>query len=334
MTRANIKKGYIIIGVDKTNDTKKFHLMQFSKQGDGLNDWEFNQGKVDEDQMARVIASTKNAEGTFVLNAKLVNGKVVGSTGSLDRFDASGQQSVIISAIVSNSGELKGYKVANREKGVKNVAAKDLISHCNRMSKSYPNRAPIQNAQFVAAQGGKEAFIRSYPDGDFIQEILVTKKNPHAAPAKPDTATAAKNVNKLDELFTKEQIKQLGLGKKHGVNIRIYGNPALSAEQMRVIRGILEDGNNGKLVADPAFKVKALELYRVEMRNNKRISEIINPAYEPEQVLQLSLGQIAGVDIAVYSDPKYNANQMAEIRMRLEKNIWSHSFDIKDYQGQ
>ena len=70
-----------------------------------------------------------------------------------------------------------------------------------------------------------------------------------------------KTLNKLDEIYTPEQIAELREGKKNGVEIRVYANPALSAQQMRALRKGLQKGINVKPFASVEYSPESMRWY-------------------------------------------------------------------------
>ena len=194
------------------------------------------------------------------------------------------------------------------------------MEYCRKVSNA--GEVPIQNGQYVQESGGRQSFIRAYPGGEYIKEVVVRRRSKHVKPANVDQQRNEKAISRIEELFTPEQIKQLKLGKMNGVDIKVYGNNKLSAEQMEVIRKGLEDGINAKLYADPAYSVDAMRILRADMKYGVDVSYYLNPEYSAEQLSELANGFISGVDVSVYADPKIPPQEMAEIRMRLENGIW------------
>lgn len=304
----------LIVGIDIVDGCKLYRVILFDYSN---KNWKFNRQRVTEEQLIGALVQGK----IRLTNAKVEGGKIKGTTGDLKRFqNRINKPLVIISELVVDGRGVLGYKVANYEGTVKNVSRMDMLKLCDKVSKA--GGIPLQNGQYVADTNEQRAHIRSYPGGDYIKEVIERTRSRHARPASVDTTRNTKALEKLEELFTPEQIRELMIGKKNGVNIKIYGNNKLSADQMRVIREALEEGLNAKLFADPDYSVDAMRILRADMKYGVDVSYYLNPKYSAEQLSELATGYISGVDVDKYSDPNNTPEEMAEIRMRLENNIW------------
>lgn len=312
----------VIVGIDTINNEKVYRVIVFKQHG--LNNWDLLKKMVVEKELIQAIKAKK----LELINATVDGDKLKGTTGDLSRFNNKvNRPLVILSEIVTDdTGDIVGYKVANYDGAVKNITAKELLAYCNRVTER--GGIPIQNGQYVIDRKNDKHFIRSYPGGDYIREVLERKRSEHAKQVKVDKKKNEKVLSKLEEIFTPEQINELRLGKKHGVDIRIYANPRFTPEQMKVIREALQDKLNAKLFADPEYSVDAMKFLRAELRYGVDISLYASPKYSLEQLSELSTGVISGVDISKYADPKLTPEQMAEIRIRLENNIWK-DYDVK-----
>ena len=209
---------------------------------------------------------------------------------------------------------------------VLNFCAKALSKSQSQDPKSVP--VPIQNAIYVEAKDGKSAHLKSYVAGQYIVEYIDIKKPTNATPAKVDEQTNQKQISKLNELFTPDQIEELKLGKQHNVNIKVYGNNKLSAPQMREIRLSLESGINPKHYSDPSFKPDCMKAYRIQTKYGVNISQFINPEYNVEQIFELSTAYLSGVNLQKLADPKKPATQMAKERIEMETELWKQEDDI------
>lgn len=305
----------IIVGIDRDNNKNRhFRVVAFEHKG---SDWKFSKQRVEEKQLLVAIQ-----KGMVIVNAEVKDGKLKGRTGDFSRFENKvNKPLVIISEMVSKEGTILGFKIANGDGVVKNITNKELVAYCDRISKK--GGIPVQNGMYVPEKDGQKAHIRCYPNGEYIKEEIVRKKSANAKPAQVNEEKNSKSISKLEEIFNSEQIKEIKLGKKNGVNIRIYGNAKLSAEQMKVIREGLEDGINAQLYADPEFSVDAMRILRADMKYGVDVSYYLNPQYNAEQLSELANGFISGVDVSAYADPKNDAQEMAEIRMRLEAKLWA-----------
>jgi hypothetical protein len=269
------------------------------------------------------------SSGAKWLNIKLENNKIKGSAGALSRFeDTEHKPYVIISQITSDDGKLLGYKVANYEGGVKNITIKEMIAYGNRVSKA--GKVPVQNAIFVQADADKKAHYKSYPNCNFLIEVIVQNKNKYSEKKRVNIAENNKTLSRLDEVYSQEQIKQLKLGKQNGVDIRIFANPALTATQMEVLRKGLEKKVNVRPFAFPEFDQLLMRYYISDATAGVDVYKYVNPKYNMGQVAELSLAVEEGLDISKMANPKLQPTEMAEIRERLEKKIWKDELVKKD----
>ena len=141
------------------------------------------------------------------------------------------------------------------------------------------------------------------------REEVNTKKNSEA-------------LKKLEEIFSKEQIEQLKLGKRQGMNIKKIANPKLSAQQMKALRGIESCGHDCKVFADPRYSVEALMLIKAEAKYHGDLSCMMNPEYSAEQLAILSIANDDGIDIKKLGGPKVNVEEMQERLVRLQMETW------------
>ena len=302
----------IIVGIDVINQAKAYRIIFYKHEG---NDWQFNKQLMHESDLINAMVS----RSITLDNAIIDNGAIKGSTGDLNRFNAKGfHPMVIISEMVADD-QIIGYKLASYEGKISNVRIKDVIAYCNRIGS---NGAPIQNAMYVAATDTQKAHIRAYPGQTFNKEIITRQKVPTAAPADVSKRDNNKQLSKIEELFTKDQIEQLKLGKEHGVDIRVYGNNKLSAKQMKELRLALENGVNPMPFADPAFTPDAMKALRIQAKYGVNISTFVNPRYNAAQIYELSTGYLSGVNIKDYADPDMSATDMSKKRVYLESKLW------------
>lgn len=304
----------IIIGIERNERETAYKIVMYANNN---GEWKFTRQIATERSLVSAISSKQ----VDIVNAKVVNGKLKGRTGDLARFDNKVNKPLVIIAelAVKDRGTI-GYKIANSTGAVKNIPVGELLAYCAKTTKQ--GGVPIQNGMYVADTESQKAFIRAYPDGEYEKELIERHRSKNAKPAQINTEENNKSISKIEELFNKEQIAELKLGKKNGIDIKIYGNNKLSAHQMKVIREGLEEGLNTKLFADPEYSVDAMRLLRADMKYGVDVGYYLNPKYSAEQLSELAIGFISGVDVDKYADPSINPEEMSEIRMRLENNIW------------
>ena len=308
-----------LVGIDKKGNDILYRVIICKAKNKGNNqfDWAFECIIMTQDQ---VYESLKR--GNKWLNIKLEGDKIKGSTGSLSRFTAEHKPVVIISKIVSDDNKLLGYKIANYEGSVTNIALKEIIAFGNRCHKR--NIVPVQNAIYIPPENNKAGHFKSYPGFTFISEVLVTNKNKYAEARRVPLKKNEKTLSSLEEIYSKDQLIQLKQGKSNGVDIRVYASPTLSAEQMEVLRKGLEKKLNVKPIAFSEYTVKSMKYYIDCLENNIDIRKFTNPKYNIGQLAEISLAAELGLDISKLSNPKLTPMEMSEIRERLEAKIWKN----------
>lgn len=317
-----------VVGIDTDNLNNKVYrvlLSDISKKGNDEYNWKFRCNLVPEEKLRGLPVNKW-------LNIKFENNKITGLGAALSRFNSTNHHPyVVLSKLVSDDDRILGYKIASYDGAVKNIPLKSILAYGNRIAKM--GAVPIQNAIFIPADGDKREYFKSYPDCDFIKEVIHINKNTKAEQKRVQLQKNGKTLNntsKLEEIYTKDQLVQLKLGKDKGVDIRIYANPALTAHQMKQLRKGLEMGLNVKPIAFPEYKVDAMAYYIDTLEAGFDIRTFTNPKYDIGQIAELALAYELGLDISKMSNPKYAANEMAEIRERLERNIWKDELVNKD----
>lgn len=307
----------IIVGIQDTasmNTGKLYRVILYKREA---NDTKYSKQQLPEYVLANMLRENK----IQLDNAALVDGKIKGTTGELSRFTANKDfhPMVILSEIVAD-GQTIGYRTANFDGKIQSIRVKDVIAYCNRVA-SYG--APFQNAMFVQESATK-AHIRAYPGQTFFKEVIQRKKTDEAVKSPvSNTKNNSKNLSKLEELFSPEQIDKLVLAKKKGIDVKIIGNNKLTPGQMAILIRGAEDGINVRPFADPAFSEKAMNAYRINAKYGVRITDFIHPGYNAEQIYELSTGWLSGVDITKFSDVKLSAKDMAKKRVYLESLLWN-----------
>lgn len=298
----------LIVGIDKQQENTVYRVILMDKGG-------FSRKIVGEAELVNVMASGK----INILNARASGSRVKGTTGDLKRFNNGKNRPLVVVSEIKSNETLLGYKVADYNGVVKNVKLQELMNYCDKVSKQ--GGVPVQNCMYIPEKDGQKAHLRSYPGYKMPVERIERKKSANAKKPKVVDKTAEAK-SKLEQIFTKEQIRQLQLGKQENVNIRIYANPKLSAEKMEVIRKALKDGLHGEWIADPAYDIKVMKYLVADMKYGVDVSYYLNPEYNLEQLRELGSGFIAGVDVSKYADPSLPVSKMIQIREELEREIW------------
>lgn len=291
-------------------------------------DWKCRKTVVKGSELKALCTKTANNVGNIrAINFTVTeDGKIKGLYASLDRIvveeDATSSNGtcVIVSELVNSENSTVGYKIANVN-GIDNVRVKDVIAMCKRFKKK--GIVPIQNAMFVDDTEDVKAHIKKYPHDDSIMIEVIPKKKINTQVKRVDSNKNEQTLKKdLTEIYSAEQIEQLALGKKSGINIVAYANPSLSAKQMEALRCGLEGGVNVSKIAFPQIDVNCMKMYMKDMKAGLKIDDYINPKYTLGQLCELSLANELGLDYSSMLNPDIREDKMAEIRERLEMSIY------------
>lgn len=232
---------------------------------------------------------------------------------------------VILAEIYKNNA-LIGYSVAYRNNSgvsVKNISKADAI----RLSKTYIENSyrAFHNAVYVAPTLQKSGFIKNYTNGnEFMRIDLFDKK-------KSPTIYRADS-NALDDLdngdqssFSKEQLEILSNCKRNGLPVEKIANPKLSPKQMSLLIKLEKLGVDCRYFSDPKASLSGLAFYVAEAETGAGddIMNYIYPELSGEQLFEVSLGYESGVDYDQYAKKEIYPTEMAEIRLRLESELWT-----------
>lgn len=277
------------------------------------------------------------AAGNKVQNITVASGKLAPVSGALSRFD--NNWGIVVSRLVeAGTDNTIGYRVLPRDgRETMRLRLKDVTTLGNQCKEG---TVPFQNAIFVKDDysTGVRAHIKSFPDCPFPVEEMHTARNKHAIQNNmPVTSNRPdKSLRELDaemhSLYTKEQLHQLRLGQKSGVNISLYANPKISWEKMEIMRITMEKGFDVSVVAHPEYvvpcNVDSLRYILAMLVSGRDVSQLLNPKYTLAQVCELHSGLINFLDISQYADPSISAESMSKIRENLMKEFW---LDPKNY---
>lgn len=310
----------IICGIETVNKAKQYRVLLYKFEN---SNWTFSRAAVGEKELIEAIGHKRLALRNATIKKTAEGYKVVGTTGSLDRFEKdikNGHRPVVILSEIKNlSDKILGYKVVKFDGTVSNTKIDPLLAYCARSVKA--GLTPVQNAMFIPSDGATSAHIRGYVENQFIEEKMNIGHR-ETKEANVDKAQNKKNISKIEEIFTKEQIKELLLGKEHKVNYKLYGNPAFTAEQMKQLRKSLENHINPTRWADPSFSAESMQAYSVETKYGVDVSTFIHPKYDKAQIIELSSGLLSGVDISKMGDYTVSADEMSRRRIELEAELW------------
>ena len=231
---------------------------------------------------------------------------------------------VVVQEIQNEAGGVLGYVLAFPDGRCLKVAAMDVYKYCeNAKAQNIP---AIKNMQYVSAANGVAPHLKNYEGRTvpvYIQrrravnaeKTAVTPKAPEAVPV-PEKPTA-------QSVFTPEQLEVLGRGKQEKVDIRVYANPAYSPKHMDAIRNILVHKKDPALLLDPKLNEQLVGFYGHDIASGADVRPYFNPAYTVKQAMQVKLGVIRGLDVSVYASPTTDGDEMEQIRVRMDADMWS-----------
>ena len=256
-----------------------------------------------------------------LINGKLEGGEIKASAGDFSRFNNGiNKPLVVIGEIVDNKALTLGYKLANCDGSVVTKSLPTVIDYCERTTRN--EGIPLQNGIYVPAADGQKAFIRSYPNAGFPKEIHASRTSHNTRPTYVDKQAGERNISRLEQLFSKEQIEQLKLGKQNGMDIRIIANNKLSPRQMAIIRKCEENGLAGRLFANPDYSLDCMLFLMAELRTGGDIRPLLNTKYNEDQMFELSIARDLGLPTSEMDDPSLSAHEMSERRIRLANGMW------------
>lgn len=284
--------------------------------------WEQRQYKMDEAKLAHTIATS----GIEFINVAVDNDKVVSRGAQLSRFDTA--QAVVIGVMTTNTpkgDKVIGYRFISKAGMLKAVKISDVINFAEKCTRE--GKIPFQNAMYVPAKGESQVgFLRAYNEGDFITERRVYTEK---AKSVVDTSHVQKELGgkvettkKPQDIYTKEQLRELKIGKNKGLPIRIYANPKLSAKQMAELRDALEKNVNPQRFADPAYSVQKMQFFKVQLLRGKRINEYLNPEYQLPQMIRILSAIEMGLDVQRIRDPEMTLSQMDDEIVHMELELY------------
>lgn len=278
----------------------------------------------------KAVIKALNERKYTLINAKVENGKLKGTTGSLSRFDTTPKPFVIITEMVNVVGDTQtviGYRVSDSKGVVAAISKNKLIEMCKK------GRA-LQNAIFVSDSEDRAAHIRAFEEGQFIREVVVlpkSKKSEYSAPsnedyeekdrvAKEEMEKAPKKENPLAQ-FTPEQRAVLQEAHNDGLEIKYLWNTKYSVEQMKALVRVMRDGNNPSRFATPEYSARQMAWLGLGLKMKADITNELNPKYNEAQLNMIRTGTLRGVDTSKYANPSISATNMEKMLVQLSDSL-------------
>lgn len=127
-------------------------------------------------------------------------------------------------------------------------------------------------------------------------------------------------------LFNEYQRKQIMKGIGSGVDVRLYGNPELSEDQMELLREGLELGFPIQCYNSAQFSLGQMYEIQQGFKENINASMYLTTAFDAKQMVEIRAGLKEGLDISLYANPEFDYFQMRIIKAGLEKGL-----DVRQY---
>lgn len=334
---AKVLRKALVVNVGSINGVTGYTLLvaEVSPNPDtssrNMYNWRFIKDTISERELIRRYQQS-NIEW---VNVVVENGKVKGKEASLSRFtdNPNSMKPYTIIAQVTNGERTLGYMMSDCSGNVKRVPIRDALGLAYNMYKN--GLVPIQNAIYVPAADDKKDFIKSYPNSPFFEDIIkktAEVTNNVNAEAQENMKATEKNISVLD-IFSKEQVKELKQGKDNGVNFKLYANPKLSPKQMELLRKGLEHKVNDKVISvlsNGKFNDMQIQFYILDSENGLNVTSYLDPRYSIAQIEEISNAYELGLDISKITNPKLSPDDMADIRERMQRDIWNDNFLTED----
>lgn len=284
--------------------------------------WEASRYQMSEVELLNILKT----QSLQFINVQAKDGRVVGRGGSLQRFQKVGNVQIVIGVMTTNkvTNNTIGYRVVFRDGTIKAIKLSDIITYCNNASSK--GIVPFQNAMFVEGKNSQSQFLRSFTEGDFIIENHIYNTRQKSA---VDNSQVPKDIEKkvrkrnITDIYTKEQVKELRLGRNKMLPIRIYANPKLSAEQMRALRMALEKGINPQRYASPEIEPIKMRFFTFQLSKRNRINEYLNPEFSYPQLIRLASAVEMGLNIKTLLNPKLQVAEMDDEIVHLELETYN-----------
>ena len=266
-----------------------------------------------------------------LINFKIVAGSIKTTGYSFDIFEKQGKAipNVLLAYMVDshNKANNLGYVMFNTKNCVCfKVKEADMIERARYYNK-YGAKL-LHNAKFVEATEDKKAYISLFSANSIDTFEVATVDRNRITKYSISTKQADKSQ------YNAYQLQVLKEAKASGKNYKKVCDPRLSAEQMKILLDIDSLGFDCRYLASPKYDVKVLKFYRAEVRNGgdlkcytrhsaKTGANILDYRFNPSQLAEICLGNIAGINYRKYMKPSLSATEMSEIRTRLEKKLWT-----------
>lgn len=241
----------------------------------------------------------------------------------LDKVDVISQDD---RTIVAELQDATRYYVNDRaNKGnVRLINGSELYKHYEYLERVDPAKRQESQNQTEETKGQPQK-SNSQPN-QAVQHV----EQPQPAPA---AAAQGQNVyvdqipggtqNTIQNHYTKEQFRQIQLGRKHHLDVSHYWDIKLSSEQMKQLRLMLEQGININQYGynHPSVPADVLQEMRLGHLAGTNMSQFRWQFMSCDQLRQIRIGAEKGLDVAQYAFSAYATDQMREMRLALQSRL-------------
>ena len=127
-----------------------------------------------------------------------------------------------------------------------------------------------------------------------------------------------KEIN-LNNVFEKDQLEEIKLGKEAGIDVMQYAKPQFLAIQMRQIRLGLMENLDVACYTKPEYDWFQMEELREGLKAGVAVSTYANPSFSFDIMRQIRLGLQKGIDLSRHTH--LDSGVLKEMRLALEKGI-------------
>lgn len=266
------------------------------------------------------------------VNFSIEKGNIVESAGSFKRLKGCPEVVVVLEEVQNGAGRTVRYLCVNKNGKVGYIPLNQILRKCMEVKKkgeqgNIQNFVLTQNMKFIQPKDGSRPYLSAYPNHQIPVKVVDISHKERLKEKKSlvETSKNKKSLRNVDDLFTKEQKKELLAAKKAGVNINIIGNPELSPEQMHVIWTNKAKGCRAELFADPGYDVECMEFLASIMLNDainmKEVQPLLSRKYSAEHMLEIYMGIVNGVDFTKYMGYDNSAEMMRFKRQCMENEV-------------
>lgn len=182
--------------------------------------------------------------------------KVKQDCGDFARFSQYGS-AVVIAELKSKSGRNLGYRLLSCANSILvNVKTEDIL----QKEASFGN-----NEHFLQNGIIRNKTVNCYPLKPFPVITVNTSKSKQPKPQ----ATSERPKETKKQNFTSEQLNEIALCEKNGINSRFIKNSKLSPSQMRVLWVSKSKGALSERFANPQLSVEAMKFYADRLYDKK-----------------------------------------------------------------